>query len=84
MGVHVVLIRQFMGPNCVTTFSRQIIAVFNAAIASFMSLILNVVQLICNLLSVIFLVKRFGRRPIMLVGVGLMTLFSYGIGISLI
>jgi MFS family permease len=73
-----------MGPNCVTTFSSQIISAFNKAIASYMSLILNLVQFICNILAIIFLAKRFGRRPILLVGVGLMTIFSYGIAISLL
>jgi len=84
MGAHVILVRQFMGANCVTTFAGQIIAVFAPGIATYMALMLNAFQFLFNLISVLFFVNRFGRRPILMFGVFFMTLFSYAIAISLI
>jgi hypothetical protein len=49
-----------------------------------MGLFLNLIQFIFNFLSVFFVTKRFGRRPILMAGTGLMAIFSLGIGVSLI
>lgn len=84
MGVHILLLRQFIGANCVTTFASQIIAAFNPQISVYMGLILNLIQFLGDLLSVIFLAYKFGRRPILTSGIILMTIFSFGIAVTLI
>ena len=84
MGCHILLLRQFIGANCVTTFASQIIAAFDRSISTYMGLILNLVQFLGDLLSVLFLAYNFGRRPTFTIGIILMTIFSFAIAVSLI
>jgi hypothetical protein len=84
MGCHILLLRQFIGANCVTTFASQIIAVFDPSISTYMGLLLNLIQFFGDILSVLFLAYNFGRRPILTTGIILMTIFSFAIAVSLI
>jgi len=84
MGIHILLLRQFIGANCVTTFASQIIAAFNLQISVYMGLMLNLIQFLGDLLSVLFLAYKFGRRPILTSGIILMTIFNFCIAVTLI
>lgn len=66
------------------TFSGQIIKPFAPSIYIYMSLILNIIQFLGNLASSLFIAEKVGRRPLLLVGVGVMALTSLGIAYSLI
>jgi MFS family permease len=68
MGIHICMLRQLIGGNCLITFSGQIIREFNAGLATQMALILNCIQFGADLFSVIFITGRFGRRRILIVG----------------
>jgi hypothetical protein len=49
-----------------------------------MGLMLNLIQFLGDLLSVLFLTYKFGRRPILTSGIILMTIFSFCIAVTLI
>jgi MFS family permease len=82
MGLHVIILRQFIGATSIITFASQIISSFAPSIATYMALILNLVQFLSNLFTVVFV--RAGRRPILMTGTAGMALCSLGIGVVLI
>jgi len=82
MGLDMVIIRQFLGSSTLVSFAGQIIQPFDQN-DKYASLILNCIQLFSNVFCLIFLVKKIGRRPNFLVGASSMTIFNFGIAISL-
>jgi hypothetical protein len=64
------------------TFSNQIIFPFAPSISTYMALILNVIQFLSNLYTVLFITA--GRRPILMVGTAGMAICGLAIGIVLI
>ncbi len=82
MGIHVIILRQFIGANCIVTFSGQIIEPFAPTVSTYMALILNVIQLIFNILNILFI--KAGRRPLLLFGTASMSLICLGISLVLI
>ena len=83
MGIHIVILRQFIGGNCLVTFSGQIIKQFNANLSTHMALILNSLQFATDLLSVLFITGRYGRKPILIVGTLGMAICSIVIALAL-
>ncbi len=83
MGLDMVIIRQFLGSSTLISFAGQIIEPFDPN-DKYTALILNCIQLFSNAFCLIFLVKRVGRRPNFLVGASSMTIFNFGIAVSLL
>lgn len=83
MALNIIVLRQFIGGNCLVTFSGQIIDVFNKNLGSYTALVINIIQLIGNTIAVFFVTKVIGRRPLLLFGTAFLTIFNFAIAIVL-
>ena len=83
-AIHIVIMRQLVGGNCLITFAGQIIKHFNPGLAIHMAFILNTVQFFGNLFVVVVLTTHLGRRPILICGTLGMAFSSLVIAIALI
>lgn len=85
MAIHITTFRQLIGANVLVTFSGQIVANFiKGSIKEYTALIVNCFQLFSNTLTLFTITKKFGRRPIFVVGSIGLTVFNFGIAISLL
>ena len=82
MGIHVIILRQFIGATCIVTFAGQIIEPFAPSVATHMALFLNFIQLLFNILNILFI--KAGRKPLLLFGTASMSFFCIGIALVLI
>lgn len=82
MAIHITTFRQFIGGNVLVTFSGQIIEFFNPN-AKYTALIINCLQLVANSVSVFYICKVLGRRPMFLIGASSLTILNFAIAISL-
>jgi hypothetical protein len=84
MGLNFILIRQFIGGNTLVTFSGPIIAAFDPNAAEYVPLVIDFIQFIFNAIAVLFLAKKFGRRPLGLFGVVSLTILNFIISLLLL
>ncbi len=76
IGIVIMIFSQINGVNMMLRYGPTILVeagIGDASQAIFFTIILNLLGLICTL-AAFWLVHRFGRRPIMMVGVGFMAL----------
>lgn len=84
MAVHVQTYRNFIGGNVLVTFSGQIITPFSPQLGKYTALIINILQLIFNTISTFIITKKFGRRPLFLIGALGLTLLNFVLAIVLV
>lgn len=87
MAIHITTFRQLIGANVLVTFSGQIVSVFikgKSSIAEYIGLIVNCFQLFSNTLTLFTITKKFGRRPIFVVGSIGLTVLNFGIAFALL
>jgi hypothetical protein len=85
MAIHIATFRQFSGANVLVTFSTQIMEAFTGpnSFARFTGLIINLIQLLANAISLFTFAKEMGRRTLFLFGAICLTIFNFGIALSL-
>lgn len=84
MAIHVQTYRNFIGGNVLVTFSGQIISQFSPALGKYTALIINILQLIFNVISAFVITKKFGRRPLFLIGSLGLTIFDLALALVLL
>jgi len=84
MAFHIQSYKNFIGGNVLVTFSGQIISQFAPLLGQYTALIINLLQLIFNAISTFVITKKFGRRPLFLIGSLGLTIFDLVLGIFLI
>lgn len=86
MGVHIVILRQFIGGNVLVTFSGQIMQAFSPGGTEYLRytpLFVNGLQLISNFFAVSYITKILGRRPLFIFGTAALTLFDLALALVL-
>jgi len=80
MGMHVIVLRQFSGGNCLVTFSGQIVSVFNKTEGDYTPLLINLIQFVTDIIAAFVVTKIFGRRPLLIIGTALIMVANFIIG----
>lgn len=84
LGVHLCVIRHWIGGNAIITQGGLFIKTFNPSLGRYTSLIINLVQFAFVIFGLIYLQKIMGKKPLFLLSIALLSFLDLGLAIGMI
>ena len=84
LGVHMCALRQYCGGNVLLIQGGLFIKTFNPGLGEWTSLIINVVQFVAILISLIYLQRVIGKKPTFIFSLATMSVLNFCLVISMI
>jgi Na+/melibiose symporter-like transporter len=84
LGVHLCVVRHWIGGNAIITQGGLFIKNFNPELGHYTSLIINSVQFVFVLIGLVFLQKLMGKKPLFLLSITLLSLINLGLAVGMI
>jgi hypothetical protein len=83
MGINLCIVRHFVGGNALITSAGVLISFINKSIGHYTPLIINLVQLVAAIVAVLYISPNFGRRPLFLFSLGMLSILNFAIVIAM-
>lgn len=84
LGVHLCIIRHFIGGNAIITQGGLFITTLNSGLGHYTSLIINLVQLAFVIVGLVYLKSIMGKKPMFLLSLGLLSTLDLSLAVAMI
>ena len=84
LGVHLCVVRHFIGGNAIITQGGLFITTLNAGLGHYTSLIINLVQLAFVIVGLVYLKSIMGKKPMFLLSLGLLSTLDLSLAVAMI
>lgn len=84
LGVHLAVIRNFIGANALITQGGILIKMFNYGLGQWSSLIVNLIQFAAVLFGLIYVQTILGKKQLFLISIPALTLLNFGLVAAMI
>jgi hypothetical protein len=84
LGIHLAVIRNFIGANALITQGGILIKMFNYGLGQYASLIVNIIQLAAVIFGLVYVQTILGKKQLFLISIPSLTLLNFGLVIAMI
>lgn len=84
LGVHLAVIRNFIGANAVITQGGLVIKLFNKGLGTYTSLIINLVQFGAVLFGLLYVQTIMGKKPMFLISIPALTILNIALSLAML
>ena len=79
LGLHLAVIRNFIGANALITQGGVLITMYNHGLGQWVSLIINLIQFVAVIFGLVYVQTIMGKKQLFLISIPTLTLINFGL-----